>query len=233
MVNHVKDVENGMSGTIPTKSSKASTAANDMKITNYNELIDLNIEENLEDQADPSNGRNFPTSNVFFPDVCKIQLKLREWENSQHDFLKVMAGPMKQKFKKYWKESCLILGFVVVLDPRFKMNLVEFCYDTIYGSDVYRYVERIKNAFHDLYIEYGRQVSYVSNNPYPIFGGGTSEDDYSAFDEWYKTNKSTTIQRDLLSASSPTTANCRSPNLQEMVSKKKRKDQEKRTYLKR
>ncbi|KAI5668455.1 hypothetical protein M9H77_18308 [Catharanthus roseus] len=45
-------------------------------------------------------GRNFPTSNVFFLDVCKIQLKLREWENSQHDFLKVMVCSMKQKFEK-------------------------------------------------------------------------------------------------------------------------------------
>ncbi|KAI5648636.1 hypothetical protein M9H77_34641 [Catharanthus roseus] len=120
-------------------------------------------------------GRNFPTSNVFFPDVCKIQLKLREWENSQHDFLKVMVGPMKQKFEKYWEESCLVLGIAVVLDPRFKMNLVEFYYDAIYGSDAYRYVERVKNVFQDLYIEYGGQVSYVSNNSYPISGGGTSK----------------------------------------------------------
>ncbi|KAI5662940.1 hypothetical protein M9H77_22263 [Catharanthus roseus] len=187
-----------MSGTIPTQSSKASTAADDMEITNYNEL---NVKENLEDQAaaDPSNGRNFPTSNVFFPDVCKIQLKLREWENSQHDFLKVMVGPMKQKFEKYWEESCLVLGIAVVLDPRFKMNLVEFYYDAIYGSGAYRYVERVKNAFQDLYIEYGGQVSYVSNNSYPISGGGTSEDDYSAFDEWYKRNKSTTIQCGIVS----------------------------------
>ncbi|KAI5678653.1 hypothetical protein M9H77_09603 [Catharanthus roseus] len=40
-------------------------------------------------------GINFPASNVFFLDVCKIQLKLREWGNSQRDFLKVMVGPMK------------------------------------------------------------------------------------------------------------------------------------------
>ncbi|KAI5682099.1 hypothetical protein M9H77_03327 [Catharanthus roseus] len=49
-------------------------------------------------------GKNFPTSNVFFPDVCKIQLKLREWKNSQHNFLKVMVGPMKKRFEKYWEE---------------------------------------------------------------------------------------------------------------------------------
>ncbi|KAI5652865.1 hypothetical protein M9H77_30052 [Catharanthus roseus] len=43
-----------MSGTIPTQSSKASTAANDMEITNCNELVELNVKESLEDQADPS-----------------------------------------------------------------------------------------------------------------------------------------------------------------------------------
>ncbi|KAI5661354.1 hypothetical protein M9H77_20677 [Catharanthus roseus] len=49
-----------MSGTlgnvesIPTESSKASTTADDIEITNYNEVIELNVEENLEDQADPS-----------------------------------------------------------------------------------------------------------------------------------------------------------------------------------
>ncbi|KAI5678671.1 hypothetical protein M9H77_09621 [Catharanthus roseus] len=49
------------------------------------------------------NGIN-PTSNVFFHDMCEIQLKLREWENSQHDFLKVMVGTVKQMFEKYWEE---------------------------------------------------------------------------------------------------------------------------------
>ncbi|KAI5648976.1 hypothetical protein M9H77_34981 [Catharanthus roseus] len=54
-----------MSGTIPTQSSKASTAAtDDMEITNYNEL---NVEENLEDQAaaDPSKLKKKLTSDVW------------------------------------------------------------------------------------------------------------------------------------------------------------------------
>ncbi|KAI5669637.1 hypothetical protein M9H77_19490 [Catharanthus roseus] len=54
-----------MSGTIPTQSSKASTAAtDDMEITNYNEL---NVEEKLEDQAaaDPSKLKKKLTSDVW------------------------------------------------------------------------------------------------------------------------------------------------------------------------
>lgn len=58
-----------------------------------------------------------------------------------------MVDPIKQKFEKYWEESCLVLGIAVVLDPIFKMNLVEFYYDAIYSSDAYRYVERVKNVF--------------------------------------------------------------------------------------
>ncbi|KAI5680847.1 hypothetical protein M9H77_02074 [Catharanthus roseus] len=49
-------------------------------------------------------------------------------------------------------------NFEVVLDPKLKMSLVEFYYDAIYGSDTYLYIERVKNVFQDLYIEYGGQV---------------------------------------------------------------------------
>ncbi|KAI5673925.1 hypothetical protein M9H77_14289 [Catharanthus roseus] len=42
---------------IPTESSKASTV-DDIEITNYNEVVELNIEENLEDQADHSKANN-------------------------------------------------------------------------------------------------------------------------------------------------------------------------------
>ncbi|KAI5678006.1 hypothetical protein M9H77_08956 [Catharanthus roseus] len=62
---HLSAATPRMSGTIPTKSSKASTAIDDMKITNYNELVDLNVEENLEDQVDPLNLKNKLTSDVW------------------------------------------------------------------------------------------------------------------------------------------------------------------------
>ncbi|KAI5668020.1 hypothetical protein M9H77_17873 [Catharanthus roseus] len=80
-----------MSGTIPTQSSKASTAAtDDMEITNYNEL---NVEENLEDQSRRALAKmiikhNYPFNmceHEFFEKFCNslnpnFKLKMRLYE---------------------------------------------------------------------------------------------------------------------------------------------------------
>ncbi|KAL3506535.1 hypothetical protein ACH5RR_031917 [Cinchona calisaya] len=68
-------------------------------------------------------------------------LKLKEWENSDHDFIRNMAGPMKEKFEKYWDECCLVLAIAVVFDPRFKLALVEYNYNAIYGENAKNDVE--------------------------------------------------------------------------------------------
>ncbi|KAK4385849.1 putative AC transposase [Sesamum angolense] len=36
-------------------------------------------------------GRKYPTSNVFFPDVCEIHLKIIEWENTDCDYVRKMS----------------------------------------------------------------------------------------------------------------------------------------------
>ncbi|CAL5355744.1 unnamed protein product [Camellia sinensis] len=71
-------------------------------------------------------GTTFPTSNVFFPDICLIQLEMKKWEQSEYDCIRLMGGPMRVKFEKYWEECSLVLAIAVVLNPRFKMDLVEY-----------------------------------------------------------------------------------------------------------
>ncbi|XP_074367079.1 zinc finger BED domain-containing protein RICESLEEPER 1-like [Apium graveolens] len=103
-------------------------------------------------------GSKYPTSNVFFPDICEIKLQLREWEKSPDECLQMMAGPMNLKFSKYWDE-CSICLVVVILDPRFKIDIIEYYYDKIFGKELsYSHVERVRTAFFDLYIEYGGRV---------------------------------------------------------------------------
>ena len=100
-------------------------------------------------------GTTFPTANVFFPDICEIRLELRKWETSEHECLRTMAILMLVKFEKYWDECSLVLAIALVLDPRFKMDLVQYYYDRIYGDNSDRYVQRVRNAFVDLFNEYG------------------------------------------------------------------------------
>ncbi|KAI5658555.1 hypothetical protein M9H77_27348 [Catharanthus roseus] len=122
--------------------------ADDVEITNYNEKTSVqrtstnSIFKKYCDSLNP----NFKLVSRYTI-RAEVMLVHKEEKIKLYESLDVMASPMKQKFEKYREESCLVLGIAVVLDPKFKMNLVEFYYDAIYGSDAYRYVERVKTAF--------------------------------------------------------------------------------------
>ena len=60
---------------------------------------------------------------------------------------------MKEKFDKYWGECHLVMAIASVLDPRFKMKLVEFSFPTIY-SNVEKNIEEVKKALYEIYEEY-------------------------------------------------------------------------------
>lgn len=49
---------------------------------------------------------------------------------SEDDYIRVMALKMKQKLDTY--QGNLLIVMLAVLDPRFKMMLVEFCCPEIY-----------------------------------------------------------------------------------------------------
>ncbi|KAL4563192.1 hypothetical protein LXL04_027228 [Taraxacum kok-saghyz] len=60
---------------------------------------------------------------------------LREEMESSDKFMKSMACKMYEKFSKYWFEYSPILAKAAVLDPRYKMQYVEFTYKKLYGSN--------------------------------------------------------------------------------------------------
>ena len=109
-----------------------------------------------------------------------------------------MIGPMEEKFVKYWKECSLVLAIVVVLDPRFKIDLVNYYYEQIYGLEAGHYIERIRNAFADMYLEYRGSLSppmslLESGGDNDSGNSSLIEDKLSDFDRWYKNARSSNI----------------------------------------
>ncbi|PKI32005.1 hypothetical protein CRG98_047614 [Punica granatum] len=99
-------------------------------------------------------GRPYPTANIFFHEVSKIQLELTHAASSPDPFVSNLVKPLQEKFDKYWKDSCLVLAIAVVMDPRFKMKLVEFSYSRIYGDDAENWTRIVDDGIHELYLDY-------------------------------------------------------------------------------
>lgn len=79
-------------------------------------------------------GTNYPTANVYFPNVLKIRLLLKEELENSDNFMHKMAARMNEKFAKYWTNFSIIMAVAVVLDPRFKYEFVEWAFKKVYGE---------------------------------------------------------------------------------------------------
>nr|QYI40137.1 zinc finger BED domain-containing protein RICESLEEPER 2 [Lilium hybrid division I] len=99
-----------------------------------------------------------PTANIFFHDAWKIQLELTNGLVSEDIMVRNIVKEMHEKFDKYWKDCSLVLAVAVVMDPRFKMKLVEFSFTKIYGDDdAPRYIKVVNDVIHELFFEYVSQ----------------------------------------------------------------------------
>ena len=65
-----------------------------------------------------------------------------------------MATSMIWKFDKYWGLINGMMAIGAVLDPRFKMTLLNYFFPLIYGDDAPKELERVKKICQDLVDEY-------------------------------------------------------------------------------
>ncbi|WRX22312.1 zinc finger protein [Theobroma cacao] len=61
---------------------------------------------------------------------------------------------MQSKFNQYWSEYNLILSCAAILDPRYKIKFVEYCYTKLYGSGAQQYVSASVNTLYGLFHDY-------------------------------------------------------------------------------
>jgi hypothetical protein len=68
-----------------------------------------------------------------------------------------MASSMMNKFDKYWEVIHDVMSVAIVLDPRYKLKLINYFFPKIYGVDAKDEVMKIRNLCNELFEEYKRK----------------------------------------------------------------------------
>jgi len=106
----------------------------------------------------------YPTSNLFFAEVSKVQVELTQAAFIQDPFIRSLIFPLYENFDQYWREICIILATAVAMDPRHKMKLVELTFTKTFGENAAAWIKIVEDGLRDLFIEYSTQMFLTATN---------------------------------------------------------------------
>ncbi|KAK2416658.1 zinc finger BED domain-containing protein RICESLEEPER [Trifolium repens] len=99
-------------------------------------------------------GTSYPTSNLYFLQVWKIQCVLIDSLSDEDVVIKDMAKGMLTKFEKYWDEYSIVLALGAVLDPCIKLSSLSYCYSKVDASTSESKIEEVKKKLYMLFDKY-------------------------------------------------------------------------------
>ncbi|XP_011014362.1 PREDICTED: uncharacterized protein LOC105118171 [Populus euphratica] len=131
---------------------------------------------------------NFPTSrDDYFLSVRDVYKNLHGWKESDYVYVRAMANRMKGKFDEYWREASLALGISAVLDPSYKLGIMEYGYRQIYGSDAYlRYYQKFLDNLIGEYNKYAKDFRSRGPSSSAMADVSRCTSSYIRFKEWRK-----------------------------------------------
>lgn len=130
----------------------------------------------------------YPTANIYFPEICDVHIQLIDYCKSPDDFIRSLAEKMKGKFDKYWGKCGSALAIPAILDPRFKMKLVEYYYKQIYDSEAPDRIREVSENVRELFNEYssepGSGDAELTQSNGLVGAGNTVRDRLRGFDKF-------------------------------------------------
>ncbi|XP_027152719.1 zinc finger BED domain-containing protein RICESLEEPER 2-like [Coffea eugenioides] len=100
-------------------------------------------------------GSDYPTANLYLNEVCWIKVLLDSKADDENSFVRSMVQKMKLKFDKYWGEYNLLISIAAILDPRYKMRVINYCFPLLYPPhEVQSNIGKVQQALYDLYDKY-------------------------------------------------------------------------------
>lgn len=109
------------------------------------------------DATELFSGTKYPTANLYFKNICAIRLAIYDWQESEQVEVREMASKMCTKFEKYWDTMHGLMGIASILDPRYKMEQIEFLCPLLYPHSEATSsieIERYKKLLYDVVKEY-------------------------------------------------------------------------------
>nr|GMD47281.1 zinc finger BED domain-containing protein RICESLEEPER 2-like [Ipomoea batatas] len=112
-------------------------------------------------------GSSYPTSNLYFMQVWKIESMLKDNLHNEDVLICDMCKKMFEKFDKYWSEYSIVLAFGAIFYPRIKLVTLEHLYeelenDTIKVQDM---ISRVKTKLNKLFSAYADVVTPCPSQP--------------------------------------------------------------------
>ncbi|KAK1565343.1 hypothetical protein Q3G72_024437 [Acer saccharum] len=87
-------------------------------------------------------------------DFTRPAFRLIEWCKNPDEYVTSLAMKMRRKFDVYWEKCNLGLAVAPMLDPRFKMKLMEYYYTQLYGCSASELIDDVLNCIKTLYSEH-------------------------------------------------------------------------------
>ncbi|XP_017255152.1 zinc finger BED domain-containing protein RICESLEEPER 2-like [Daucus carota subsp. sativus] len=138
-------------------------------------------------------GSKHVTANIYFPEICEIHMQLIGWCHKSDEFISSLGMKMKTKFDDYWKKCSLALAIAAILDPRFKMKLIEYYYPQIYGNSAPECIDIVSNCMKALY-----NGHLASDGQAGDGSGNDSRDRLIGFDRFlHETSQGPNVKSDL------------------------------------
>ncbi|XP_062074830.1 zinc finger BED domain-containing protein DAYSLEEPER-like [Humulus lupulus] len=113
------------------------------------------------DLANRFSGSLYVTSNLFLPDILKVQADLTTMASNPDTLLGAMAVSMKRKYDKYWGriEKLNMLTFIAnIFDPRYKLEVVNRGFKFVYtSSEAEKMIKLVTYTLAQLYAFYKQQ----------------------------------------------------------------------------
>ncbi|CAN0920336.1 Putative AC transposase [Linum grandiflorum] len=147
-------------------------------------MLDWNIDTKLNCFSMVSDlflGSKYPTANFLFPRICELRIQIYQWMMDSNEVIQRMAASMWTKFIKYWQVIQDLLAVVVMLDPRYKLDIVEYYAERIAMDGSSLNANTIRGILGDMVVEY--QVRLNVNNAPTI--GNHMAGSYSTSDQGF------------------------------------------------